>query len=74
MINHYCDLTLEQKILLCEIINRVKTGDIEAELDTVGIFKQEFAEFALDKAIKELLKEGEGIEMTKSILTTITTK
>ncbi len=72
MINHYLDLTTNEKILLCEVINRHSKCGIEAEPETAGCFRQDLVITWLKDSIENLLQEGEGVTMANEILKTIT--
>jgi len=68
MINHYRSLTMEERILLHEIVLRNKKSTMDIDMDILPIMKQNVVVTYIKTAIERQLKDGEGMETAKAIL------
>lgn len=60
-------LTGEEKALLCEIFNKLKYSSIEANFDTLPLYKKDFVNFVLNKTLQDNILTDEGIALLKAI-------
>ena len=68
MINHYRSLTMEERILLHEIVLRNKKSTMDIDMDILPIMKQNVVVTYIKTAMEGQLKDGEGMETAKAIL------
>ena len=61
MILNINNLNGEEKAFLCEIINRKKSTSIEANFDTLPIFKTDFIQRAINESVNDLTEEGKMV-------------